>query len=209
MGLTEVLLPKRSAEDASLFSEGVGSTNSPTPLRPGSPRDTCDPALAPHTGGSPLHKSLTANKAPGQHLRQLKDSQTTSQLRALVPAFDISCAPCETRARAGAPRTLPRPVTGSPLEVALLGGPARDGGSSARNPGRRPRSSRPRSAAPGARWSASGRGALIRPRPGRPGGLRSARSAAGRPRRTRRSCPRSGRGRGRRGRRRAGRCRRR
>ncbi len=43
----------------------------------------------------------------------------------------------------------PRAATGSPLEAALLGGPARDGGSPARNPGRRPRSSRPRSAAPG------------------------------------------------------------
>lgn len=78
----------------------------------------------------------------------LKDGQLPRQLTSLAPVFDIPCAPCESRARAGARRTLPahgtrwstgtRPFSEAPRGTAAL----------PRETGRRPRSSRPRPAAP-------------------------------------------------------------
>lgn len=150
MGLTEVLVAEKKCRTGHLFwARAWEARIRRRPFTPVPHGTNATRPLPPTWVVHPCTSHSRPTRAPEQHPRQLKDGQTESQLRALAPAFDIPCAPCETRARAGASRTLPprgdRRSTGD--------GPSRRPRAGRRLSRAKPRpptpSSRPRSAAPG------------------------------------------------------------
>lgn len=131
MGLTEVLVAEKKCRTGHPFWARAWEAR--IRRRPSTPVPHGTNATRPLPPTQVVHPCTSHSRptrAPEQHPRQLKDSQMDSQLRALAPAFDIPCAPCETRARAGARRTLPpgrrpvvhwrRPFSEAPRRTAAL-----------------------------------------------------------------------------------------